>query len=576
MQTRTLFLVSVMLFSVASAFAQSNITAQGDCGDNLKWELTDEGVLTVSGEGDMIDVEYDSGYGGYLAPWSDYLSDIKSVVMGTDVTSVGSYAFFYCTALASADLPNVKTIGAYAFYDCSDLNSLNMPNITKIGFWAFSNCGLTSLTISEKVTYIGESAFGACEKLQTVNYNAIDCEFDAMGSISSSAFLGCNNLTELNIGDEVESIPNSIFSNCGIISVDLKNVTTLGSEDGFDFGPFNSCRNLVSVKMPNVTSIGRSTFWGCNALASVDMPKLTSIGISAFSWCGFSSLTLPEGLTNIGENAFNGCENLAFISIPKSVTSIGDYAFSWCTGLDTVKVFKEVPLAMTSTFSDVFYEINPSCVLSVPKLTKSVYEAHPFWGEFANIVERESLIEDYLTFAMELYDEYNVILTIQWGSISGVYAYTIYVYYDAARTELYCIIYLDKDGNFIGADFRSVRESDGEISYTFSGLLTGTTYYYTISATDESEEIMDETSGSFTTPAPSGVVKINIPDCIVYGKNQSVVIENAANQRILIADITGRVLLNQSATSTVEEFYMHNKGIYLVRVGNKSYKVVVK
>ena len=65
------------------------------------------------------------------------------------VTSIGSYAFYYCKGLTSITIPNsVTSIGSYAFENCSGLTSITIPNsVTSIGSWAFDGCtGLTSIT----------------------------------------------------------------------------------------------------------------------------------------------------------------------------------------------------------------------------------------------------------------------------------------------------------------------------------------------------------------------------------------------------------------------------------------------
>ena len=122
--------------------------AEGD-GSNLTWTLDSEGVLTISGSGDMHG--YDYGSSG--APWDD--SRVKSAVIAEGVTSIGSYAFDDCKSLTSVTIPSgVTSIGAWAFFNCTSLTSVTIPDgVTSIGWRAFSNC--TSLT---DVYYAGSKA----------------------------------------------------------------------------------------------------------------------------------------------------------------------------------------------------------------------------------------------------------------------------------------------------------------------------------------------------------------------------------------------------------------------------------
>mgnify|MGYP001644255787 CR=1 FL=1 len=50
----------------------ANAEQSGRCGPNLKWHLTDDGVLTISGKGRMYDYNY-RGY--YVGAWGN--DDIK-------------------------------------------------------------------------------------------------------------------------------------------------------------------------------------------------------------------------------------------------------------------------------------------------------------------------------------------------------------------------------------------------------------------------------------------------------------------------------------------------------------------
>ena len=56
-------------------------------------------------------------------------SNLTSIVMSENVTSIGLRAFEYCKNLVSIVIPkSVKTIGEYAFYDCSKLTSVEFKN----------------------------------------------------------------------------------------------------------------------------------------------------------------------------------------------------------------------------------------------------------------------------------------------------------------------------------------------------------------------------------------------------------------------------------------------------------------
>ena len=58
------------------------------------------------------------------------------------VTSIGKWAFIYCSGLASIAIPNsITSIGESAFEGCSGLTSVTIPNsVTSIGDLAFNSC----------------------------------------------------------------------------------------------------------------------------------------------------------------------------------------------------------------------------------------------------------------------------------------------------------------------------------------------------------------------------------------------------------------------------------------------------
>ena len=305
--------------SVAAAIPKAYRTASvsgdtyyGECGKNVTWSLsTTTNTLTISGKGAM------ANYGTTSGPWKPYEDYVKTVVIEDGVTSIGEYAFYECTSLASITIPDsVKSIGAHAFPRCTSLASITIPDsVTSIGSSAFWCCtSLASITIPDSVASIGYSVFDGCTSLASITIP------DSVTSIGQCAFLGCTSLASITIPNSVKSI------------------------DGY---AFRGCTSLASITIPDsVKSIGGAAFYGCTALASITIPdSVTSIGESAFSGCtALASITIPNSVKSIDDFAFRGCTSLAGITIPDSVTSIGEYSFSGCTSLEKI----EIPVSVTS------------------------------------------------------------------------------------------------------------------------------------------------------------------------------------------------------------------------------------
>ncbi|MFI3315144.1 MAG: leucine-rich repeat domain-containing protein, partial [Rikenellaceae bacterium] len=113
-----------------------------------------------------------------------------------NVTTIGDYAFFYCSALAAIEMPNVTTIGYGAFVSCSALTAIELPNVTTIGYSAFISCSaLTAIELPSSVTSIGEYAF-AMTGISTLTLN---WSGDQILSYDSDWFLYSNSLTTIYI-----------------------------------------------------------------------------------------------------------------------------------------------------------------------------------------------------------------------------------------------------------------------------------------------------------------------------------------------------------------------------------------
>ena len=161
------------------------------CGDNLTWELSSDGVLTISGIGEMWD--YPEEYPG----WYRYVNQIRKCVIEEGVTNIGEYVFYDCHALEDIQIPDsVTAIGFQAFGKCVSLTSLEIPDsVQAIGPYAFENCtSLTSLEIPEGVLLLNNGVFLNCNKLQSVTIPA------SIDSIIEAAFEGCDALTDVYYG----------------------------------------------------------------------------------------------------------------------------------------------------------------------------------------------------------------------------------------------------------------------------------------------------------------------------------------------------------------------------------------
>ncbi len=110
----------------------------------------------------------------------------------------------------------------------------------------------------------------------------------------------------------------------------------------------------ASIGGDPVTSIGASAFLNASGVTSVTIPSsVTSIGASAFK--GATSLRAvtfagTSQLTSIGASVFEGATSLTSITIPSTVTSIGASAFKGATSLTSVFYTGNAPTVGTSIY----------------------------------------------------------------------------------------------------------------------------------------------------------------------------------------------------------------------------------
>ena len=285
--------ILVCCFGLCVAFFQytfaADLIASGACGENVNWVLTDDGILTISGVGEMWNYDNDNS----SAPWYEIRTEIDCVVISDGITSIGAYAFCHGSMTSVLISDSVTKIGDHAFDACGGLASVNIPDsVTNIGREAFRSCdSLVSVMIPDSVTSIGICAYEWCENLTGIY---VDEENNYYSSDDRGVLFDKSK-------ENLIQVPSAITGEYQI----PEGVINIG-ENAFSF-----CIGLTHLTIPDsVCSIGPRAFNKCTGLTCVTIPdSVTNIMEEAFCWnTRLTRVTIGTGVNSIGEGAFYGCE----------------------------------------------------------------------------------------------------------------------------------------------------------------------------------------------------------------------------------------------------------------------------
>ena len=399
-----MLLSALPLGMVDTAWAISSrdtVVDSGTCGGTLnnsqlmKWTLTSDGTLTISGEGNM-----------FGAPWSQYKSKIKKVVIGEGVESISDNAFHYYENLRSVSLPSTLTsIGEAAFWACSSLQSITLPNnLTNIGLNAFRAChSLTQVLIPASVTNIDGSAFECCTGLTDVVFEGNSLEFG-----SGATFYDCTSLKNVffngtradwtaSRGSSGSVLPaaaqiyykNDLISSgtcgdnssgnntqwkltkAGTLIITVGTGYTEGGIADFAYGKAPWYQDIYDSGIrcliigSGIKTIGSYAFADCTDLAEIIVPDgVISIGDGAFQQnSGAKRVVLPPSTVYIGHGALRDCSALTSVSLPDSMSNrLFLDMFEGCTNLKSVDIpdgitdIYEGDLASCPNWTDIYYD----------------------------------------------------------------------------------------------------------------------------------------------------------------------------------------------------------------------------
>ncbi len=350
-------------------------------GSNIATFRTMPGKLVISNEVTSI-YSAGSATSGFLYN----CTNLYSITIPENVTSVGAYAFHSCTHLTEINFNAINcadnTIRDYKFAKAGTLEdgiTVNFGNSVKriptglfVPYYERTtyNPNIKTINIGENVESIGRYVFYEISTITTVNYNAINCS-DLESNNYSFMLAGHDNGIDLIIGDSVERVPAYLFTWSGM------------SDKGAMLKTITMGRNVKAVG-----NYAFSMYSGpsLDDLYFFDLEQWLNIDFENLSYCNpmeqaknvylngelLTEVVIPESITKIGRYAFYGCDSLTTVIMHDNITSIGRYAFDSCKGLTTVRL------------SSGLVEMGDSAFRYNDNLTYNIYDNAKYLGNETN------------------------------------------------------------------------------------------------------------------------------------------------------------------------------------------------
>ena len=348
----------------------SGYIASGTCGDDLTWTLSSDGLLTISGTGNIYNYRnYDEEIEAYIytAPWLGYadvitevlvedgigvigsaafasLHNLQTVTLGESVAMIRPYVFEGCGALQSITIPkSLIAVGLYAFWGCYELENVtfdgteddwntigiaggNRPLLEAYGI-EIGPCYITASTselvldVDNPTGSIKYTVSGNLPYTYELSYSLYDMDGDMLYGSSLNILWGEWDGTTIPLNFEMNG------EGCFSLVVKLYD----SAEPIID--EYALCSTTTTVRCLDY-QCGDNLTWsysdGTLEISGTGTMDDYSVIVAPWNWIdpsNIENIVINTGVTQIGNCAFETCDNLESISISADVSSIGKYAF---------------------------------------------------------------------------------------------------------------------------------------------------------------------------------------------------------------------------------------------------------
>ncbi len=313
---------------------------KGACGDNVYYKWYEDGMVIISGSGEMWD-----NINGRVSPFPFEISNniVLGIVIENGVTKIGYGSFHRCNRVERIIIgSDVVKIGEHAFSECSDIRDV---------YYAGSNEKWRAIEIDKFNSEFKEATvyYNYCMASKSfIHKNQIysEKEESSCTSVGYTAGAYCTDCEkwlsgheELPILDHTDTDFDKFCDDCGSYTEKLYKTGFCGDNVTYEWYEDGMVIISGTGAMTNYRNYNSSPFYNSNIKNVIISDGVTTIGDWAFSYCySLTEVTIGDGVTKIGNYAFYNYCALDSIVIPDCVTIIGDYAFSGdCFGSFSLK-----------------------------------------------------------------------------------------------------------------------------------------------------------------------------------------------------------------------------------------------
>lgn len=444
-------------------------------------------------------------------------------------------AFHNNKTIKMIDLSNsIEAIGKQAFWG-SAISHINKydENLTKIGEEAFKDCQyLTTIPPTYNVSVIEKSTFENCSSLSALPslYNLIE--------VKESAFRNCKNLS-VDLGSSLKRIGNYAFEN-------VKEINTLPVFQG------EAKLSYIGIDAFKGTQSNRFDFSNYPYLQ--ELPNFEGSS-------NLNHITFPPNVKEVPANTFKGCTSLQEVYMNNKIERIAENAFCDSNGISYLYVpVNNTPEIFTNSFSEFCY-INAALI--VPTDYMYFYRHHAVWSKFTEIKHlgndshrqiSATISEGGHVLSKAEEDMYpnNTFDTGSYNSIS---------YPTSSRVEF--IVEIDK-----GYSIESIILNGEDITNTLDN---NNKFIIPNLMVDSHLEVKFKKEED-----PTGTETIHINKHIyLSGSNQLVFSDFKIGTHAIVFDASGRMIKQITIRNNMERIDLPGRGIYFVRVENKSTKIIL-